>query len=215
MRTTLFAAPRRAVLLLVVVAALVLVAPSVFAKIRTPGGGDLPFYARIEATEILHTNEWAPIVFYRPPGCVPPGFNLLDFYHFPDGTSFGAFECEPPTTDGFMIWDGEPWDSDPIQINLHGLGAVPVWFVDWDELQQTIEDNNDTLPMSELVAMESLLIGSASFYKETLHPTGETGAVKVPMINYVAHGTLDDGRSFHVHALLVDERVTKVSIKFK
>ena len=61
--------------------------------------------------------------------------------------------------------------------------------------------------------MQTLRTGTASFYSETLHPTG---AVKVPLINYVAHGTLDsDGRSFHVHALLVSERVTNVRVKFK
>lgn len=205
MRTNSVSATKRAVLLLIVVAALLLVVPSVFAKIRTDGGGDVPFYARIEATEILHTDEWAPIVFYRPPACVPPGFNLLDFYDFP-----AAFGCAPPTTDGFMIWDGEPWVSTPIQINLHGLGEVPVWFVAWPELDGAIADG--ILTMSELEGMESLLIGSASFYSETLHPTG---VVKVPMINYVAHGALEDGRSFHVHALLVTDRVTNVRVKFE
>jgi hypothetical protein len=206
---TLFAAPKRALLLLVVVALLLLVASSAYAKIRTPGGGDVPFYARIERGEIFHTDEWAAIVFYRPPQCVPnePGeeFNLLDFYDWDN-----AFGCDPPTTDGFMIWDGEPGLSDPIQIKLRGLGAVPVWFVAWPELEAAIAD--DSLIMSELEEMSSLLTGSASFYTETLHPTG---VVQVPMINYVAHGLLDDGRSFKVHVTLVTGSHTDVRITFQ
>ncbi len=201
---TLFAAPRRALLFLIVVALLLLVASSAYAKIRTPGGGDMPFYARIERGEIFHNGQWAAIVFYRPPGCVPADFDLLSFY------DWNAFACELPTTDGFMIWDGEPGLSDPIQIKLRGLGAVPVWFVAWPELEEAVEDG--ILLMSELEAMERLT-GSASFYTETLHPTSETGVVKVPMINYVAHGMLDDGPSFKVHVTLVtgshmDTRIT-------
>ena len=150
----------------------------------------MPFYACIERGEAFHTDEWAAIVFYRPSECVPDNFNLLDFYDFEN-----AFGCTPYTTDGFTIWAGEPWVSAPIQIQLHGLGAVPVWFVGWPEMQAAIAD--DILSMSELEAMPSLLTGSASFYNETLHPDG---GAQVPMINYVAHGMLDDGRTFRVHA---------------
>lgn len=201
---TLFAAPRRALLLLVVVALLLLVASSAYAKIRTPGGGDLPYYARIQRGEIFHNGEWAAIVFYRPPECVPDDFDLLEFY------DFGAFDCGPPTTDGFIIWYGEPGDTPPIQINLRGLGAVPVWFVAWPELEAAIAD--DTLTMSELEAMPSLQTGLASFYTETLHPDG---VVKVPMINYVAHGLLDDEHSFKVQVTLVTKSHMDVRITFK
>ena len=202
---TLFAAPRRALLFLIVVALLLLVASSAYAKIRTPEGGDLPFYARIERGEILHNGEWAAIVFYRPPACVPDEFDLLDFYDAP-----AAFDCGPPTTDGFIIWYGEPGDTPPIQINLRGLGAVPVWFVAWDELEAAVAD--DILLMSELEAMSTLVTGSASFYTETLHPTG---VVQVPMINYVAHGLVDDGRSFKVHVTLVTGSHMDVRIAFQ
>lgn len=200
---TLFAPIRRALPLLIVVALLLLAAPGVYAKIRTPGGGDLPFYARIEPNFVVHTDDWAAIVFYRPPRCVPDDFNLLELYDFDN-----FFKCNPPTTDGFIIWSGEPGLSNPIQIKLWGLGAVPVWFVAWPELEQALGDGSLTMP--ELRAMESLLIGSASFYTETLHPDG----VKVPMINYVAHGALDDGRSFQVHVVFVTEGVMNVRIEF-
>jgi hypothetical protein len=202
-------------LLLVVVAVLLLAASVAYANVRTGGAGDVPFYARIErgsvslTDHIVHTDEWAAIVFYRPPECVPDGvpydFDLLDFF------DFGAFGCTPPTTDGFMIWESEPGpDSTPIQINLHGLGAVPVWFVSWPELLAAVADDN--LPMSELKEMDSLLIGSASFYKETLHPAG---GAQIPTINFVAHGRLQDGRSFQVHATGMATGYRQVKIGFQ
>ena len=201
---TLFAAPRRALLLFVVAALLMLVASSAYAKIRTPEGGDLPYYARIQRGEVFHDGEWAAIVFYRPPDCVPDDFDLLLFY------DWAAFDCGPPTTDGFIIWYGEPGDTPPIQIKLRGLGAVPVWFVAWSELGPAVADG--TLLMSELEALSTLKTGLASFYTETLHPTG---VVKVPMINYVAQGLSDDGLSFKVHVTLVTGSHTDVRITFQ
>lgn len=184
---------------------------TVYANTRTSGGGDMPFYARIERGEILHTDEWAVIIFYRSPGCVPADFNILDFF------DFGAFGCTPPTTDGLVIWEGEPWLTAPIQIKLHGLGAVPVWFVSWSELETAVGD--DELTINELAELPSLLVGTADFYTETLHPTG---GAKVPMINYVALGYLENGTPFNVHALLVADTAnpaidknTSVQITFK
>lgn len=191
---SLFPAPRRALLLpILVVALLLLVTSSASAKIRTEGGGNVPFYARIEPGYVVHTDEWAAIVFYHPTECVPDGFNLLEFY------DFNAVLCElAATTDGFIIWGGEPGFSAPIQMKLHGKGAVPVWFVAWPELEAAIADGSLTLP--DLEAMSSLLTGTASFYNEVLHPDG---GAQVPMISQVAQGTLDDGRSFQVHATFV------------
>jgi hypothetical protein len=199
---------RRGIVFMVVLVAMLILTTGVLANTRTDGGGDLPYYARIERGEILHTNKWAAIIFYRPTECVPSDFNLLDFY------DFGAFGCSPPTTDGFIIWSGEPWISAPVLINLKGLGAVPVWFVRWSELQALVED--DSLTMAELEAVPSLLVGEASLYKETLLPaTGEPDVMKPPMINYVARGTLEDGRTFYVHALMVVDTITNVEITFK
>lgn len=182
-------------LLLSTLAAFLLISPSgAQANTRTGGGGDLPYYARIEQGEAFHNDEWAAIIFYRPTECVPPGFNLLVFYDFEN-----AFGCTPPTTDGFIVWDGEPGNSNPIQIKLQGLGAVPVWFVSWPELQAAMA--NDYLDIGELAGLPSLMTGSASFYNETLHPTG---AANNPMINFVARGELEDGQPFFVHAVLTN-----------
>ena len=57
--------------------------------------------------------------------------------------------------------------------------------------------SDGTLTIGELAGLPSLLVGSASFYSETIHPTQ---AAQVPFIVFVARGTLEDGRLFHVQA---------------
>ena len=153
-----------------------------------------PFYARFERdavhTDIVpHTDEWAAVVFYRSPACIPANFNLLDLFDVP-----GAFFCDL-TIDGFEIWRNgpPPIDPAPMMAVFRGLGSVPVWFVSWQEMQSAIAD--DTITMTELNAMQSLMRGAANEFHETLHPTG--GAVN-PKILINAHGTLEDGRSFRL-----------------
>jgi hypothetical protein len=63
-----------------------------------------------------------------------------------------------------------------------------------------------------LAGKEVIRMGSAEFYSEALHPT--TDAVQVPMINFVAHGTLEDGESFMVQVIWVTISVYKVQIRF-
>ena len=79
--------------------------------------------------------------------------------------------------------------------SAQGLGAVPIWFVRWSDLQAAVQD--DKLTIGELQSMPSLLIGSATFYEAVQHP----GAFRPQgfgngKILVVAHGTLMDGRSF-------------------
>jgi hypothetical protein len=168
-----------------------------------PGG---PFYARIEPNSIApHTDEWAAIVFYRSPACVPPDFNLLDFFHVPQ-----AFACQL-TVDGFFIWrnDPPPIDAPPMMIVSRGTGSVPIWFVSWPQLQAAVADDNLTL--TELLAMDSLIVGSAHQFHETLHPTD--GAVN-PRIVITAKGTLSDGRTFHLQHTAGNNRA-QTNISFK
>jgi hypothetical protein len=188
-----------------------LAVPGAQAKIRTVGV-DLPAYARIGRGEVWHTDQWAAIAFYRPVGCVPDDFNLLDFF------DMGAFDCMPPTIDGFAIWSGEPYLTAPIQMHYRGLGAVPVWFVSWPEIEASLTD--DILTIVELEGMQSLLIGSASFYTEALHPYDPTMVVRSPMVVYEAHGLLQDGRSFKVHVMAITpylnaKWIENISIEFK
>jgi hypothetical protein len=53
------------------------------------------------------------------------------------------------------------------------------------------------LTMSELESMSSLVKGSASFYNESL--------IISRKMTYVAKGTLEDGRFFHVQATSIDQ----------
>jgi hypothetical protein len=189
--TTLWSSIRRYTLATLVAVSLLLVAaPGVSANVRIEDGGDLPFYARLGHEDIYHTDDWAAIVFYRPPACIPEDFNLLDFFDIPR-----VFDCNPPTTDGFAIWGHGPGiDSAPMLVELHGLGAVPVWFVRWPALQAALAD--DVVTIAELASLQPL-VGSASSYHETLRPSE---AVTVSTITFNARGTLTDGRSFQLQA---------------
>ncbi len=173
-----------------------------------------PFYAALERLFVPHTDEWAAISFLRQPGCVPDDFNLLDLFDVP-----AAFGC-PLTVQGHVIYKNAPppVDSAPIQANLHGLGAVPIWFVSWPELQVALAD--DVLTVPELLSLPSLLIGSASFFKETQHPGNERpqgeGNGKIEI---TARGTLTDGRTFQfqVREMGVDQQsvLRHVRIEFR
>ncbi len=95
-----------------------------------------PFYARIDAHGVIHTEEWAAIPFYRDPSCVPADFNLLDFFDAPR-----AFSCAL-TVEGFVLWKNgpPPVDFAPTQSVLRDDGPVPVWLVSWPELEAAVAD---------------------------------------------------------------------------
>jgi hypothetical protein len=159
----------------------------------------VPFYARIEQGVIIHDATWAAVVFYRPPICVRAGFNLLDFLDVP-----AAFGCGPMTVEGFTITKTGPF---PAQSLLRGLGAVPVWFVDWPELEAAIAD--DVLTISELAALPSLRVGAATFYHETLHPTG---GAKQNKLTLVASGSLTGGGDFFLQTSEVEGELKNARI---
>jgi hypothetical protein len=152
----------------------------------------VPAYARVERPFAVHTEEWAAIVFYRLPGCVPAGFNLLNLFDVP-----GAFAC-PLTVSGFENWENGPGiDGAPRQVMSSGF-AVPVWLVRWPILQAALADDNLTL--AELTTLNPLT-GTATRFHEVLHPfapPGTTGGAKIPHITISASGTLSDGRSFRL-----------------
>ena len=147
---------------------------------ESPG---IPAYARI-GPDAIHTDEWAAVPFYRLPDCVPGDFNLLRFMDAPR-----AFGC-PLTVEGHEVWElGPGQEPAPKQVVTMGTG-VPIWFALWSELQAAMSDG--VLTIGEFSGMESLLMGTADVYREVLRP-GELLVVN-------AHGTLNDGRSFQVHA---------------
>jgi hypothetical protein len=152
-----------------------------------------PYYTETGRLEdgspyFFHDDQWAAFVFVRDPGCVPPTFNLLNQIDVP-----AAFGC-PLTVDGHAILK-QAGDQVPVQINLHGLGAVPVWFVKLSEVQTILAGN--TLSVSQLLASPSLRRGFAQIYEEVdlpgpFRPQGAgNGSIEI-----TASGLLTDGTSF-------------------
>jgi hypothetical protein len=185
------------------------------AKVRLNDGGQLPFYARIEHSEVFHNDDWAVIVFYRQPGCVPEDFNLLDQFHFPSAGDMGAFECQPPTVEGFALWDNGPGiDPAPTQVKLQGAGAVPVWFIAWTQLQGLIADGDLTIGELEALDSEWLRKGTAASYSETIHPFQSN---KNGLIQFVGKGMLEDGTRFFAQALFsfTSGGLKEIQIQFK
>jgi hypothetical protein len=147
-----------------------------------------PYYATIDRGFMPHTEEWAVVIFYRTPECVPADFNLLDFFDPPPRPFLCALQIE-----GHSNWRSVD-DPFPADIHLQGTGAVPLWFVRWPELQAAVAD--DKLTVAELSALPSLLMGSASFFNHSIRNSirGQRGGNEA----LVASGTLTDGRSFQV-----------------
>jgi hypothetical protein len=200
-------------MLLLVLGSALSAAPAASADVITDDGGDVPFYARITSIgsppQIFHDGALAVVVFYRPPGCVPVDFDILTFFHFPSPMGPGAFGCNPPTTKGFNVWrNGPGLDPAPTLAVTTGVGAVPVWFVAWPNLETALADGK--LPMGELASLPRLE-GTASSFGQVLRPHGTND---VPMTSFVASGTLTDGRSFSAAGLFVEGVTIQTRIAF-
>jgi len=173
-------------------------------------GGGVPGYARVETVDghVLVPNDgtWAAVVFFRQPSCVPEDFNLLDFFDVPR-----VFGCEL-AVEGFEIWRNGPLAGDlaPIQAVSFGLGAVPVWFVRSDELEDNVGDG--VLTIGELEECVSLQQGLASYFKETLHPSGGARQSKVEI---TARGALPDGGAFFLQVEATHNELKHVTIQFR
>jgi len=203
---------RRLLRLLPVLILLLLVVPTVLAAVRIDSNGQVPFYARVPRGDFIHNDEWAVIVFYRPADCIPAEFNLLDFFDFPTETGPGAFGCNPPTTDSLEFWRNGPGiDFAPVVAKFRGLGAVPIWFVEWPELETAVAD--DVLTIGELEALPSLRQGSAGYYRETLRP-GESPSSRPSGIQITAFGELSDGSRFRARVMIVENRMNRVHVQF-
>jgi hypothetical protein len=169
-----------------------------------------PFYALIfnglepESPHFFfpRDGEWGAAAFERELGCVPPDFNLLEEFDFTPAFPGGPprpFLC-PLTVSGFQIWDNPPSplpvDPGPIMVVSHGLGAVPVVFARWTEIEAAMADGVLTLP--ELLGLPSALVGTADhFMAEYVNgpPPGDRLMNKL-----IARGLLPDGRTFRVQA---------------
>lgn len=157
-----------------------------------------PFYSPIHDIPGVsfffpHTEEWGAAPFERELSCVPPGFNLLEVF------DFSSFSCAL-TVEGFQVWDNPPTpfpvDPGPIKVQSRGLGAVPIVFAHWDEIEEAMADGVLTLP--ELLDLPSAVEGTADrFVANYVNGPLPLGFV---MQKIVATGALTDGRSFRVHA---------------
>ena len=186
------------VLCLGILGALCVAQADTFSQVINP-----PFYTDVGRLDdgspyFFHDDQWAAFVFLRLPSCVPADFNLLDQADFTP-----AFPGGPPrvfgcalTVDGHAIFKS-PDDFVPIQANLKGLGAVPVWFVKLSEVQAILAGGK--LTTAQLLASPSLRKGLANLYDEvdlpgTYRPQGQgNGSIQV-----VASGSLEDGTSFQL-----------------
>jgi hypothetical protein len=164
-----------------------------------------PFYARV-GMQVLESDGYVAIPFYRPPALVPADFNLLAFYHFPGPAGPGAFAA-PLLMSGFLLIEADaPLGTFPKQVELRGEN-VPVWFVPSAAFHVAAQDG--VLTMDELQALEPLY-GTATRYHETLHP--REGQHKIVI---QAHGTLPDGRSFALQVSQVHDALPNVRITFR
>lgn len=173
-----------------------------------------PFYARIEPIPpfIYSDGEWAAIVFYRDPACIPVDFNLLAFFDAP-----AAFGCQL-MVQGSSQWQGEAFKGAPKISTMKGAGAVSIWFVPADAIDQARQDN--ILTVNELAGLEGLLVGYANQFEETLHPHPLPpelggGGHPNPKIVINAHGQLEDGRQFNLHITQVEEEIKAIQIQFR
>lgn len=181
-----------------------------------PSAEDLgmPFYARVELLPpyIFNDGEWAAIVFYRHPSCVPPDFNLITVFDVP-----GAFTC-PHTVNGMSLWHREPFNGAPKIIHISGNGAVPVWFVPWDAVKDQAHAGGN-LTVADLEQIPGRLVGFASQYTEELQPHPDPnfggGGHQIPKMIVHAHGKLVDGRDFKLFIAWVRDEVRGVRIQFK
>ena len=154
--------------------------------LRIPDDIQPPAYSILGHGYLPHTDTWAVVAFYRSPECIPAAFNLLDFLDF----SGQPFLCE------LQIEGRSSWVSlsDPYPANVFnwGTGAVPVWFVRWPELEAAAAD--DVLTIGELAGLPSLVVGSASFFHESIR--NDTRGQRGGNSTAVGSGTLTNGRRF-------------------
>ena len=153
-----------------------------------------PFYARFGENETFDDGEQVVIVFYRPPDCIPPDFNLNRFFHFPGEDGPGAFACAPPTVSAIETWETAPGeDPAPLVAESTGLGAVPVWFFSDSDIEAAMADGEVTV--TELEALPSRQVGTAATYSELLHPSQSN---ENSLVQFTAEGALEDGTAFTV-----------------
>lgn len=164
-----------------------------------------PFYARV-GVQVLHTNGWLAIPFYRAPECVPADFNLLQFYDFPGPGGPGAFACPLLMTGKVLIEPDAPLGTFPRQVTLDG-SSIPIWFVSHAAFMAAAADG--VVTMAELIALNPLR-GTATRYHEMLQPRADDHKIVI-----TSGGTLDDGRSFTFNLTHLGTEIKSIRIAFR
>jgi hypothetical protein len=175
---------------------------------ESPG---VPAYARLELLipdfDVPKNNDWAAIVFYRHPDCIPLDFDLGQFFHIPGPEAPGAFGCRL-LIEGFELWaNGPEEDMAPFYARTRSAAPdLPIWFVAWPELEALFA--NGMVFIDEIEALPSLIRGNARWFEESLHPNG---SAPDPAISLTARGRLESGGRFfldwHFHASAGEDEV--------
>ncbi len=169
---------------------------------ESPG---VPAYARLELLvpnfDVPNNNRWAAIIFYRDPSCVPPDFDLGQFFHLPGPDGLGAFAC-PLLVEGHEIWrNGPRQDLAPIYVRTrNAVPNLPIWFMAWQELQPVLESGQ--VFIDDIRDLPSLVRGRAHWYEEALYPNG---AADIPGITLRSEGTLEGGGAFRLNWHFLDQ----------
>lgn len=164
-----------------------------------------PFYARVTTlmNQIFREGGYVAIPFYREPACVPPDFDLLQAYDFPDGQGPGAFGCPLTVTGHFLIESDAPVGTFPIRVVSRG--PTPVWFADRADLENAMADGD--LTMAELLTLDPLR-GTAREFNEMLAPRMDDHHVVI-----TSRGRLDDGRFFQFNVNHRGDRTQSIVLR--
>jgi len=189
--------------------------------IKKPAG-PFPFWARVSndmPQGMPFTDDYGIIYFYvQNTDDVTSNFNLLNFMDF---TALGAD----------IAVEGSSWMKQPVlspfqypyMVKLKGLGAVHVWIITIDQVEQVNLDG--IITMEELNSLDPLPSkGIATDFLENLWPYGDGGApnpgiiVKANGIIVEGYGDIETGQRFTFHfktKITVDAQLIIMSTQLK
>jgi hypothetical protein len=159
-------------------------------RLLVPEELDVPFYLR----GLGHTadNAWAAVVFYRPmenaPGDIAVGeFVSVDPEQYP--SRFEGFAVVPESGPPPLAWI--LWNR-PDEV-------AEICFVSGEEYLAARSDGRVTI--SELLNMDSLMVGYVDSYREIQQPSGRDVPGVGWNLDIIASGVLEDGTPFFVRSV--------------